>query len=402
MNRSTLSAQTERRPSGRAYRDLHVSRETSVPALHLPDLSPTPYLALDVDVAESRLRALQSALAGTAMHYAVKANPHPALLRRLVSAGGSFDVASPHEVRLCVDAGAHAADLLYSNPVKGRGHLAEAYALGVRTFVVDSLAEVNKVADLAPRSTVVARLLTSGAGSDWPLSRKYGLPEQDCAEVLAAAAELGLEPAGVSFHVGSQQRDVNAWDGPIRQSARVFRELRRQGLSPWLLDLGGGFPADLMDDAPALDVYGRAIEASLERHFGSQRPRTVAEPGRGIVGDAGTLVASVIGVCWRGGRRWVYLDAGVFTGLVETLDEAIRYRIETPGRAGPVGPCVLAGPSCDSADVMYERTPVELSQELAEGDLVLIRSTGAYTSSYSTVGFNGFAPLPTTLVRGLP
>ena len=179
----------------------------------------------------------------------------------------------------------------------------------------------------------------------------------------------------------------------------MFAGVRAAGLHPWLLDLGGGFPARLDGEPPPLADYGRAIDAQLAAAFGADRPRTLAEPGRGIVGDAGTVVTSVVGVVDRGGTRWVFLDAGVFTGLVETLDEAIRYRLETPGVAGPTGPCVLAGPTCDSADVLYETTPVWLPLALAEGDELRIHAAGAYSTCYSTVGFNGFAPLPTVVIR---
>jgi ornithine decarboxylase len=219
-------------------------------------------------------------------------------------------------------------------------------------------------------------------------------------EVLRLAAGLGLDSAGVSFHVGSQQRDPSAWDAPIEASSRVFAALRQAGLRPWLLDLGGGFPAALEGGAPALDAYGAAIRRSLRKRFGSRRPRTLIEPGRSVVADSGRLVTSVVAVVHRGDTRWVYLDAGVFTGLVETLDEAIRYRLETDV-AGPTGPCVLAGPTCDSADVLYEKQPVHLPLALGEGDRVVLTSAGAYTTCYSTVGFNGFAPLPTELVLGL-
>jgi ornithine decarboxylase len=373
-----------------------------LPRQRTRDLVPprtTPYLELDVRTAVRRFLELSSALPGTAVHYAVKANPDPLLLSELAAVGCRFDVASPVEVRAALDAGATPDDLVYSNPVKRRDHVAKAAELGVRLFVVDSLDEVDKVAEAAPGSRVLCRLVTSGEGSDWPLSRKYGCSTYEAVEVLTLADQLGLEAAGVSFHVGSQQRDPEAWATPIAAAARVFELLRTRGISPHVLDLGGGFPASHEDGCRAVSAYGEAIDRHLQRAFGDDRPETLVEPGRGIVGDAGTLVSSVISVIDRGGVRWVYLDAGVFTGLVETLEEAIRYRITSSADGGATGPCVLAGPTCDSADVLYEHQMVQLPVLLAEGDEVRLLSAGAYTSCYSTVGFNGFEPLPTVRVH---
>ncbi len=365
-----------------------------------PATPPSPRLELDLDVALLRFHALRDALPSAAIHYAVKANPHPLLLRRLNLAGSRFDVASPAEVCAAMAAGAGPADMVYSNPIKLRAHIADAFRHGVRLFVVDTPAEVHKVAEVAPGAAVLARLATSGAGSDWPLSRKFGCPGGECVHLLRVAAQRGLLPAGISFHVGSQQRDPMAWCAPIEAAGRVFRAVRRAGLAPDLLDLGGGFPAHHQEPHPSFGHYGRVIEAALESTFGANRPRIMVEPGRGISGDAGTVVTSVVGVVHRGGQRWVFLDAGVFTGLVETWDESIRYRLATSVDGGPTGPAVLAGPTCDSADVLYEKNPVELPLALAEGDEVRLLSAGAYTSCYSTVGFNGFPPLPTVLVSG--
>jgi ornithine decarboxylase len=243
------------------------------------------------------------------------------------------------------------------------------------------------------------RIVTSGSGSDWPLSRKYGCTVDEAVALLVAAGRQGLDPAGVSFHVGSQQRDPQAWGAPVASAAKVFAAVRAAGFHPWLLDLGGGFPARLDGEPLPIVDYGRSIDAHLQAAFGADRPHTIVEPGRGVVGDAGTVVTRVVGVVDRGGTRWVFIDAGVFTGLVETLDEAIRYRLETPGVTGPTGPCVLAGPTCDSADVLYETTPVRLPLALAEGDELRIHAAGAYSTCYSTVGFNGFDPLPTVVTR---
>ncbi len=361
------------------------------------DAAMTPYLVLDVDRALGGYAALAQALPGTRVHYAVKANPEATLLQRLVAAGAAFDVASPAEVRACLDAGADPRDLVFSNPVSSRRDLLASAALGVGLFVADGEGQLTRIADTAPGSDVLVRITTSGHGSDWSLSRKFGCPPSDAVTLLRLSRDLGLGAAGVSFHVGSQQRDPGAWDAPIAAAAAVFAAASAAGLHPWMLDLGGGFPAGLAGGAPPLTAYGVAIERALARHFPDRRPDTLIEPGRGVVGDAGVLVASVIGIAHRGDRRWVFLDAGVFSGLVETLDEAIRYRLETD-RSGPLGPCVLAGPTCDSADVLYERAPALLPLGLAEGDQVRLLAAGAYTTCYSTVGFNGFPPLRTHLV----
>lgn len=357
----------------------------------------TPYLSLDVDAAADAYATLATAFASSAVHYAVKANPHPELLARLAAAGASFDVASPAEIDACLLAGAPPARLLYSNPVRLRRDLAYARDRGVGAYVVDSMPELHKLAETCPGADVLCRIVTTGEGSDWPLSRKFGATEQECVRILDTAARLGLRAAGVAFHVGSQQREPARWRPPIRQAARIFAALRERGLAPWLLDLGGGFPADHEGTNPGIEVYAATIEDELATSFGADRPQTLIEPGRAVAGDAGTLVTTVVGVCRRTGRRWVYLDAGVFTGLVETAGEAIRYRVRAEGASGELEPAVLAGPTCDSVDVLYERKPVRLPADLAEGDQVVFGSAGAYTSCYSTVSFNGFAPLPTRL-----
>ena len=363
----------------------------------VPGRTATPYLRLDLARAVRRFRTIAAAFGPGTVHYAVKANPHPMLVEALVRAGCRFDVASAGEVELCLAAGAKPAHLIYTNPVKRRADIGYAYERGVRRFVADAAGEIDKLAETAPGSAVLLRLATSGAGADWSLSGKFGCTDADLVPLLLRAQARGLDAAGVAFHVGSQQRDPSKWDAPIAQAALAFGRLREAGLRPRMLDVGGGLPARHEGRCPGFAEYRRAILGSIERHFGPARPKLILEPGRGIVGDAGQLVTEVLGVNWRAGRRWVTLDAGIFTGLFEALGEEIRYRLWTDRSGAELTPAVLVGPTCDSLDVIYEKTPVLLPADLREGDRVVFGSAGAYTSAYSTVGFNGFQPLPTVL-----
>ena len=217
--------------------------------------------------------------------------------------------------------------------------------------------------------------------------------------MLEHAQSLGLEAYGVSFHVGSQQRNVEAWDRALATAAAIFRECAERGINLSMVNLGGGFPTKYLKDVPRRAAYGEAIFRALRKHFGNRIPETIIEPGRGMVGDAGMIEAEVVLVSKKSDEdevRWVYLDIGKFGGLAETMDEAIRYPIRTPRDGEAMAPCVLAGPTCDSADVLYEKEPYPLPVTLEIGDKVLIEGTGAYTTTYSSVAFNGFPPLKRT------
>ena len=165
-----------------------------------------------------------------------------------------------------------------------------------------------------------------------------------------------------------------------------------------MVNLGGGFPTKYLKNVPTVKTYGKAIFRALRKHFGNRIPETIIEPGRGMVGNAGVIEAEVVLVSKKSEEddvRWVYLDIGKFGGLAETMDESIRYPIRTPRDGDAMAPCVLAGPTCDSADVLYEKEPYLLPVSLEIGDKVLIEGTGAYTATYSSVAFNGFPPLKT-------
>ncbi len=356
----------------------------------------TPCLVIDLDVVEERYRALVVALPAAEVHYAVKANPNPGVLARLAALGSRFDVTSPAEIGLCLAAGVHPARISYGNTIKKRRDIALAFAAGVRLFVVDSEEELGKVAAAAPGATVLVRVLVSGEGADWPLSRKFGCEPDMAVDLLVAARTLGLVPGGVSFHVGSQQREPEMWDPALRLAAGVLRAARAAGLAVDIVNIGGGFPARYAEEVPDISAYGQAITKAVDRHLGDLPVRLLCEPGRYIAGDAGVLRAEVVLVSRKGygdAHRWVYLDVGRFGGLAETEGEAIRYSMLTSRDGGPVGPVILAGPTCDSVDVLYEHTRYDLPLTLAEGDTVDILSAGAYTAAYASAGFNGFGPL---------
>ncbi len=364
---------------------------------------PTPFLVVDLDVVAERYRQLGEALGGMAVYYAVKANPHPEVVALLAAAGCRFDVASWGEVELCRAAGASASDMSFGNTVKRRSDIAAAFGLGITNFAFDCTTELEKLLDVAPGSTATCRILCEGDGAAWPLSKKFGCEPDQALELLRRAASGGLG-LGVSFHVGSQQIRPEAWDEALGAVAWIRSELGDAGIELGVVNLGGGFPSNYGEAAPGIDRYGRAIRDAVDRHLGDDPPTLVLEPGRYLVGDAGTLQTEVLLVSRRDPHdplRWVYLDVGVFTGLVEAMGEAIRYPVRTRRDGGPVGPAVLAGPTCDSLDVLYERLPYQLPLDLAEGDLIQLGSAGAYTSTCSSVGFNGFPPLE-TIVVGTP
>lgn len=362
----------------------------------LPPLHDTPVLRVDTTQVEADYLHLAAALPGVAIYYAIKANPAASVLRTLARLGCRWDVASPGEIDAVLASGGDPADLSYGNTIKRAADIAYANACGVRQFTIDSPGELMKIITLAPGATVLVRITTSGAGADWALGGKFGCPEDEAAALLAMAGDAG-HPVGVAFHVGTQQRNPHAWDEPLATIGRLRAGLRRRGRDLSVVDLGGGFPAAMLGDTPAIAEYGAAITASIRRHLGEHPPPLMAEPGRCIVADAGVLETEVVLVSERDGSRWVYLDAGLFTGLVEAIDESIRFRIEVmrdgAPLAGPVGAVVLAGPTCDSLDVLYERYRYQLPMALRPGDRLRFLSAGAYTATYSTVGFNGFAPL---------
>jgi len=360
-----------------------------------------PCLVVDLDVVAKNYRAFTRAMPDTRIFYAVKANPAPEILKLLADMGSCFDIASVPEIEMVLAAGASPDRISYGNTIKKERDIARAHQLGVSLYAVDSIEEVEKIGRAAPGARVFCRILTDGAGAEWPLSRKFGCEPDMAVEVLRHAQRIGLKAYGISFHVGSQQTRLEAWDTALAQSKAIFDALAAHGIALRMVYLGGGFPATYLKPVPGTGKYANAIHDSLVKHFGNAIPETIIEPGRGMVGDAGVIKAEVVLISKKRAddkQRWVYLDIGKFGGLAETMDEAIRYPIRTARDKDAKAPCVIAGPTCDSADVLYEKTPYDLPLTLTVGDEVLIESAGAYTTTYASVAFNGFAPLASYVI----
>ncbi len=360
-----------------------------------------PCLVVDLDVVRAQYDRFARSMPDTRIFYAVKANPAPEVLNLLAEMGSCFDTASVAEIDMALATGATPDRISFGNTIKKERDIARAFELGIRLYAVDCVAEVEKIARAAPGSKVFCRILSDGAGAEWPLSRKFGCVPEMAPDVLEHAHRLGLVAYGVSFHVGSQQCNTEAWDSALASSAAIFREMTERGITLKMVNMGGGFPTRYLRQVPEVNAYGQSITNAVHKHFGNDLPETIIEPGRGMVGAAGIIKAEVVLISKKSEMddvRWVYLDIGKFGGLAETMDESIRYPILTSRDDAEKAPCVLAGPTCDSVDVLYEKVPYLLPVSLEIGDEVLIEGTGAYTTTYSAVAFNGFDPLKSYVI----
>jgi len=357
---------------------------------------PSPCLVVDVDIVEHNYMSMTHALPLARVYYAVKANPADAIVTRLAELGSSFDTASRGEIDLCLRLGVPPSRISFGNTIKKQADIAYAFTHGVRMYAFDSDEELEKIAASAPGSKVYCRILVECDGAEWPLSRKFGCDPEMALRLLTKARDLGLDPYGVSFHVGSQQTDLAQWNRAVEQVAGLFDRAMQKGVNLRMVNLGGGFPSRYRVGVHPIEDYAAAVMEAMVHHFGTAFPEMVLEPGRSLVGDAGVIQTEVVLTSRKSdldSKRWVFLDIGKFSGLAETMDESIKYRLLTDHDGSETGPVVLAGPTCDSADILYEKTCYDLPLALTAGDKVLILSTGAYTTTYSSVNFNGFAPL---------
>jgi ornithine decarboxylase len=345
-----------------------------------------PFLIIDTAIVREKLRRFRAAMPRVRPHYAVKANPDRRVLKVLAQEGAGFEIASTPELDLLLPLGVSAAEVFFSNPMRSRESNAYAAAKGVRWFVVDSVDELRRMHAVDPAASLYLRIATPNIGSDWPLSGKFGAGAGETREIIATAAKLGADLAGVTFHAGSQCRNPENWRVGIEKARTVFDAMIKAGLRPRMLDIGGGFPVRHVKPIPSIEVIGAVVGEALQAF--PENVEVVAEPGRYLVSDAGYFVCRVLGTATRSGKRWMHWDAGLFGGIIETT-EGLKYKLRTD-RSGPDVAWNIAGPTCDSVDVVMRDEA--LPSDLQEGDFIYIRNAGAYTTAYAS-GFNGF-PLP--------
>ncbi len=361
---------------------------------------PTPNIVVNLNTIKRNFLTLKDSFPYAKIFYAIKANPGEPVLQMLAEMGSNFDIASRYELDMISKFVNDPSRFSYGNTIKKSLDIKYFYEKGVRIFATDSKDDLKNIAKNAPGSKVYVRILVENSDTaDWPLSRKFGCHPDMAYNLLVQAKEQGLIPYGVSFHVGSQQRDIGAWNDAIAKVKYLFNSLEEEeNIKLQMIDMGGGFPATYVDPTNELSVYASEITRFLTEDFGDDLPEIILEPGRSLVGDSGILTSEVILASRKNNTaltRWVYIDAGKFNGLIETIDECIKYPVITTKDGDKEGEAIIAGPTCDSMDVMYETTKYKLPVTLKQGDRMYWLSTGAYTTTYASVAFNGFPPIQT-------
>jgi len=355
----------------------------------LSDEAP-PYLLIDKEVVTEKISQIGKRIKNSKTFYAVKANPDKEVLKLLNSLETGFEIASEGELQMLASLGVGPDRIITSNPVKTFKFLDQAVDYGVRYFAFDSFAEADKLARYAPGCNVYVRLSVPNEGSEWPLSKKFGVEMDDAVVLLVYAKEKGLNPVGITFHVGSQCNNVYNWNTAVDKAHDLWEAAEQQGLKLSLLNIGGGYPIHYTKSVVDIATIEKKVEKVIYQKFPADIEIFI-EPGRAVVGDAGIFVSTVIGKALRGDENWLHIDVGVFNGLMESIG-GIKYTYVVGSRSSEKS-WTIAGPSCDSFDVIDRN--VELP-EPEVGNRILILSSGAYTISYASE-FNGFS-IPKTIL----
>ncbi len=369
----------------KAYIDTHINS------------MPTPALIFDINGLRENYNRLTS-LVNWEIFYAVKANPADEIIHTLGESGASFDVASIQEIESCLNQGISPDRLSYANTVKKVSEIKKAYEYGVRLFVFDSISELEKISEHAPRSKVMCRILTNDHNetSAWSLSKKFGCSDSMAYDLMLKAQELDLEPYAIAYHVGSQCITDIGWKRTVKTACKLYERLEKVGVKLDVMNIGGGLPVRYKD-SPNVNSQDLicAIERIIDKNFKRYNinPKIMAEPGRYLVADCSVLVSEVVNTSQRreDDIAWAYFDSGRYNGLIETVGDSIQFFVDIYGKENDLDlqPYILAGNTCDSFDTWYESTYYDLPKSLTYGDRAIIYPTGAYVNTCAS-RFNGF------------
>ncbi|HPZ81396.1 MAG TPA: type III PLP-dependent enzyme [Candidatus Atribacteria bacterium] len=346
----------------------------------------TPLLVISKEKLLHNYRAFQEFFPGIEIFYAVKANPHPLVIRTLKEAGSSFDVASLQEIELVLSHGVPPERMIFANTIKRKKGLRYARETGVDLMTYDNEEELKKIALIYPEARLLVRIKTPSNGARANLSYKFGAEPDMAPELLFQAQRMGLKPIGISFHVGSPCLNVDNYLYSLQKVREIIEKVAGE-IPISIIDIGGGFPLDIYGEGEegSLEVFSRAIVPHLQQFLG-EGYRVIAEPGRVIVGSAAFLVTKVIGKALRSGVRWYYLDDGIYGTFSAIPFDKATFSFFPLRESKEEFPAVLAGPTCDSLDVVAENVllpPLELD------DLIVVPDIGAYSWASAT-NFNGF------------
>lgn len=355
----------------------------------------TPFMLIRRSVLRKQYERFRKCLPNVTPYYAIKANPHPAIIKTFVKLGAGFDVASANEMKQVLRLGASPSKIIFANTVKSHEDIEIARHRRVRLMTFDNEPELYKIAKYSPRAKVLVRIKVANEGSVVELSLKFGADSEQAFLLLRKAKSLGLVPMGVSFHVGSQAKNVENYLQALEISAKIFEEAKENGIPLKIMDIGGGFPIQHFDSELGINFERMACQIKKQtRELFDRNVKFIAEPGRFLVGPAGILVTQVIGRAFRNNKNYYYLNDGIYGDFSGMIFDHCRYEFKTL-RRGPKYLSAIAGPTCDSFDTL------SMNEEIAElyvGDVVYVKNIGAYSCASATPGFNGFPPAQIIMV----
>ncbi len=355
----------------------------------------SPFMLIRRSILEKQYRRFRKYLPEVTPYYAIKANPHPGIIKSFIKFGACFDVASATEMKQVLRLGASPSKIIFANTIKSHEDIEIARRRRVRLMTFDNEPELYKIAKYAPRSRVLVRIKVANEGSQVELSLKFGADPEQAFFLLRKAKALGLIPMGVSFHVGSQSKNVENYIQALEISAKIFKESKKNGLPLKIMDIGGGFPIQHFDNEIGVNFERMAAQIRREKkELFDRNVRFIAEPGRFLAGPAGILVTQVIGRAFRNNKNYYYLNDGIYGDFSGMVFDHCKYEFKTL-RRGPKYLSTLAGPTCDSFDTLALNEEIP---ELYVGDVVYVKNIGAYSCASAVPNFNGFPPAKLILV----